>query len=150
MATLEIILKNDVSGLGEEGDVKKVKAGFARNYLIPKGYAVQKNKVTLMILEREKKAIEARKEEKRSKSKSIVERLSGVEIVIKATAAENDKLYGSITAANIADELAKQDFDVDKRKIDLEHPIKVAGEYDIKVKLYEGITASIKVKVETE
>ena len=150
MATLEIILKDDVIGLGEEGDVKKVKAGFARNYLFPKNHAVPKTKVNLMILEREKQAIEARKEEKRSKSKDIVDRLNGVEIIIKATAGDNDKLYGSITTANIADELAKQDFDVDKRKIELDHPIKVAGEYEIKIKLYEGITSTIKVKVETE
>ena len=150
MANLEVILKQDVIGVGEEGDIKSVKAGFARNYLLPKSLAVVKNKVNLRILEKNKTAIEERKKEKRESSKSIIERLTDVTVVIKTTAAENDKLFGSVTNSNISEALAEMDFEIDKRKIELEHPIKVLGEYDVKVKFFEGVSTTIKVKVERE
>lgn len=148
MATIEIILKNDIIGLGDEGDIKKVKAGYARNFLLPKGLAVRKTKTNLFILEKERAAIEARKAEKRSASQSVVEQLKDVVLNFTATVADNDKLYGSITSAHISEKLAEKGIEIDKRKIELEHPIKTLGEYDIKIKLYEGISATIKVIIE--
>jgi large subunit ribosomal protein L9 len=151
MADTNVILKKDVPGVGEEGDVLTVKAGFARNYLFPNKIAVPKNKVTLKVLEKERAAIEKRKEEKRQKSKDVVDRLQDLTINIKATAAENDKLYGSITNTTIAEKLAEQhDIEIDKRKIEMEAPIKTLGEHTVTVKLYEGITADLKVVVEEE
>jgi len=150
MASLEVILKKDVTGVGEEGDIKNVKAGFARNFLFPRGFAVPKTKVNQIILEKERAAIEKRKEEKRQLSKDVVEKLQNVEVKFKSPAAENDKLFGSITNANISQALAEMGYDIDKRKIELEHHIKVLGTYDVKIKLYEGVHATIKVIVEKE
>ncbi len=150
MASIDIILKKDINGVGEEGDIKTVKAGFARNFLFPNSFAVRKTKVNLKILEKEKEAIEQRKEEKRQESKDIVEKLNDLTITLKATAADNDKLYGSITNAQIAEHLAEQGVEIDKRKISMENAIKTLGEHEVNINLYEGINAKIKVIIEQE
>ncbi len=150
MASIDVILKKDITGVGEEGDIKTVKAGYARNFLFPNSLAVRKNKVTLKILEKEREAIEKRKEEKRQQSQNVAEKLQDLTLTIKATAADNEKLYGSITTAQIAEKLAEQDIEIDKRKIEVEGPIKTLGEHVVHIHVYEGVSATIKVVIEQE
>ncbi len=144
---MEIILKKDVDGLGEEGDIKKVANGYARNYLIPFGYAVNASKSNIRILETQRKKIDDRKAKKREAAKSVVEKIDGLELTIISNAGENGKLFGSVTNANVADALKEKGFDVDKKKIEMPKAIKLIGDYDVKVKFHEGITADIKVIV---
>lgn len=144
---MEIILKQDVLGLGEEGDIKKVADGYARNYLLPKGYALPKNKTNLKWLERQMAQINKRKEEKATAAKSLSEKLDGVSVTLAGRVASGDKLYGSISSQNISDELKTQGIEIDHRKIELGHPIKTLGTYEVKIKLYEGVSSTISVTV---
>jgi len=144
---MEVILKNDIIGLGEEGEIRKVAPGYARNYLIPQGFAVLNNKANKAILEKQKAEIEARKEKKIQDSLSLEEKLKGIELKIESPAGESEKLFGSITSSNIAAEIEKLGFEIDKRKIILKNPIKMLGSYLVPIRLHEGIIPEIKVTV---
>lgn len=147
---MEIILKEDVIGLGEEGDIKNVAPGYARNYLFPRNFALPKTKGNLKWLESQQKAIQARKEQKAEDAKGIAEKIDGAAVELSGKVASSDRLYGSIHAHQIAEALAEQGFEIDHRKIDLAHPLKNLGVYDIKVKLYDTVTATIKVTIVSE
>ena len=148
---MKVILSQDLSSLGEEGDVKVVADGYGRNYLIPKGIAVAYNKANIEILRQKKNAIEARKETKRKDAFSLKEKLTGESIKFVMPVGENGKLFGAITSANIVEELAKTGVSVEKKRIEVpEHSIKVVGTYTVKVKLYAGETADLKVVVESD
>lgn len=142
-----VILKQDVIGLGEEGDIKKVADGYARNFLLPKGYAILKNKANLKWLERQMTRINRRKEEKADAAKTLSEKLEGINITLTGRVSSGDKLYGSINSQSISEELKNQGIEIDHRKIELGHPIKNLGTYDVTIKLYEGVTSVISVKV---
>lgn len=144
---MEIILKEDVMGLGEEGDIKNVAPGFARNYLIPKGFAIPKNRGNLKWLERQQKAIENRRKEKAEAARGIAGSVDGAKVTIMGKVASSDRLYGSIHTHQIAEALKEQGFEIDHRKIEIHHPIKALGEYDITIKLYEGVQATVKLTV---
>lgn len=144
---MEIILKEDVMGLGEEGEIKNVAPGFARNYLIPKGFAIPKNRGNLKWLERQQKAIENRRKEKAEAARGIAGSVDGAKVTLMGKVASSDRLYGSIHAHQIAEALKEQGFDIDHRKIEIHHPIKALGEYDIPIKFYEGVQATVKVTV---
>jgi large subunit ribosomal protein L9 len=144
---MEVILRKLIDTLGEEGDVVKVKDGYARNFLLPQGLAISASKANLAILEKEKAAIEARKESMRSDAESIAKRITGITVVIEQRAGEEDKLFGSVTAADIADKLEKLGVSIDKRKVILPEPIKTLGEYLVPVKVGYQINAEVKVQV---
>lgn len=145
---MKVILKQDLSNLGEEGDVKVVADGYGRNYLIPKGIAVAYNKANVEIFNQKKNSIEARKEAKRKDALSLKEKLTGETVTFTMPVGENGKLFGAITSANIVEELAKSGINVEKKKIDVpDHSIKVIGNYTVKVKLYAGEIAELKVVV---
>jgi large subunit ribosomal protein L9 len=144
---MEVILRKLIDTLGEEGDVVKVKDGYARNFLLPQGLAISASKANLATLEKEKAAIEARKESMRSDAESIAKRITGITVVIEQRAGEEDKLFGSVTAADIADKLEKLGVSIDKRKVILPEPIKALGEYLIPVKVGYQINAEVKVQV---
>lgn len=145
---MKVILNQDLSNLGEEGDVKVVADGYGRNYLIPKGIAVAYSKANIEIFRQKKNAIEARKETKRTEALSLKEKLTGEAITFTMPVGENGKLFGAITSANIVEELAKSGISVEKKKIEVpEHSIKVIGTYTVKVKLYAGEVADLKVVV---
>jgi large subunit ribosomal protein L9 len=146
---MKVILKQDLSNLGEEGDVKVVADGYGRNYLIPKGIAVPYSKANVEIFKQKKNAIDARKEAKKKDALSLKEKLAGEEIKFAMPAGEKGKLFGAITSANIVEELAKLGISVERKKVDVpEHSIKMVGKYTVKVKLYGGETAELKVIVE--
>jgi len=146
---MKVILKQDLSNLGEEGDVKVVADGYGRNYLIPKGIAVPYNKANVEIFNQKKNSIEAKKDAKRKEALSLKDRLAGEELKFAMPVGEKGKLFGAITSANIVEELAKLGITVERKKIDVpDHSIKVVGTYTVKIKLYGGETADLKVVVE--
>ncbi|MDA3808941.1 MAG: 50S ribosomal protein L9 [Spirochaetaceae bacterium] len=146
---MKVILNKDVSSLGEEGEVKVVADGYGRNYLIPKGIAVSYTKANIEIFRQKKNSIEARKESKRKEASSLKEKLVAEEIKFTMPVGDNGRLFGAITSSNIVEELAKSGISVEKKRIEIpEHSIKVVGEYIVKVKLYAGEIADLKVVVE--
>ena len=112
-----LILKKTVESLGEEGDIVKVKPGYARNYLIPKKMAVLANKTNLTLLEQEKAGIEARREKQRQEVESLSKKVSGTIITIEHRVGEEDKLFGSVTASDISEKLAEMDIEIDKKNV---------------------------------
>ncbi len=148
---MKVILNQDVYNLGEEGDVCEVANGYARNYLIPQGFAVLYNKQNAAVFESRKAAIEKRKEEKRKASLSLKEKIEAQEIVLKVPSGEKGKLFGSVTNANIADALKSLGITVERKKIELpEHTLKALGTYTAKIKLYGDETAELKVVVKSD
>lgn len=146
---MKIILNQDISNLGEEGDVKVVTDGYARNFLIPKKLAVPFNKANLNMFEQKKVAIEKRKEAKKKDAMGIKDRLSKETLTIAMPAGEKGKLFGAVTAATIVEELSKIGLSVEKKKVEIAgNSIKVTGNSTVKIKLYGGETADLKVTVE--
>ncbi|HKJ15254.1 MAG: 50S ribosomal protein L9 [Desulfobulbaceae bacterium] len=144
---MELILKKTVESLGEEGEIVKVKSGYARNYLIPKKIAVLANKANLNLLEQEKATIEARKEKQRQESEALSKKISGTIINVKHRVGEEDKLFGSVTAADISEKLAEMNIQVDKKNVLLAEPIKTLGEIIVPIKVGYQMTSEITVQV---
>ncbi len=148
---MKVILNEDVKHLGEEGDVKNVATGYARNYLLPRNLVVVYNETTAAIFEAKKAEIEARKEVKRQNARSLKEKLESAEIVIEMPAGSNGKLYGAVTATVIAEALAKLGFEIERKRIEIPGlTIKSVGNYHANVKLYESTAAEIKVSVKAQ
>jgi large subunit ribosomal protein L9 len=144
---MELILKKTVETIGEEGDVVTVKPGYARNYLIPKKMAVIANKANLAQLEQEKAAIDARREKFRQEAESLSKKISGTTIIIEHRAGEEEKLFGSVTAADIAEKLAEINILVEKKNILLSEPIKTLGDVQVPIKVGYQTTSEILVQV---
>lgn len=144
---MEVILREHVDNLGKRGDVVKVAAGYARNFLLPRKLALQVTEANKRQIERERASAEARESEEREAAQAVATRMEQVEVVIARRAGEGDALYGSVTSADIADSLAAQGFEIDKRKIQLADPIRTIGESTVPVKLHREVTANVKVKV---
>ena len=144
---MELILKKTVDTLGEEGDIVKVKSGYGRNYLIPKKLAVVANKANLALLEQEKAIIESSREKQRQEAESLSKKVSGTSITIQHRAGEEEKLFGSVTAADIAEKLAELDIQIDKRNILLAESIKTLGEVVVPIKVGYQMTSEITVTI---
>ena len=144
---MELILKKTVETLGEEGDIVKVKSGYARNYLIPKKLAVVADKANLAQLEQEKAAIKARREKQRLEADSLSKKIAGVTLTIPHRVGEEDKLFGSVTTADIAEKLAEMDIQIERKNILLSEPIKTLGEVIIPIKVGFQMTSDITVQV---
>lgn len=145
---MKVILNQDVHNLGEEGDVKEVASGYARNYLIPKGFAVMHSKGNLALFDSRRAVIEKRKEEKRSEALSLKEKLDGLSIVIETNSGETGRLFGSVTNATVEEALGKQGFEIEKKRIELpEHALKTTGKYKVKIKLYDSNVSMIDLEI---
>lgn len=144
---MELILKKTVDTLGEEGDIVKVKSGYGRNYLIPKKLAVLANKANLTLLEQEKAIIESSREKQRQEAESLSKKVSGTSITIQHRAGEEEKLFGSVTAADIAEKLAELDIQIDKKNILLVESIKTLGEVVVPIKVGYQMTSEITVTI---
>ncbi|MBU4262233.1 MAG: 50S ribosomal protein L9 [Proteobacteria bacterium] len=144
---MELILKKTIDTLGEEGDLVKVKPGYGRNYLIPRGKAVLATKTNLAILEQEMNTIASRKEKDRHAAEELSKKIAGVTVVIEQRVGEEDKLYGSVTSTDIADKLASLGVVIDKRKIVLDEPIKTLGITMVPCKTGYQMTTEIKVEI---
>jgi len=144
---MKVIMNKDLATLGEEGDIKDVARGYARNFLFPRGIALPYTPQTVRLFERRKVEIEARKTAKRQDAMGIKERLESLEISLTMPAGANGKLYGAVTSQTIMDELARQGFAIDRKKIDLGSIIKTVGKYKASVRLYENSKAEIQLTV---
>ena len=148
---MKVILYTDVKHLGEMGDVKNVANGYARNFLFPHMYAVPYNEQTVAYFESRKEEIEARKEQKRKDSASLKEKLESLTVALKMPAATNGKLFGSVTSLTVADFLAKNGFEIERKRIEIPGvTIKSVGNYHCTIHLYEATTAEVKIAVEAE
>lgn len=148
---MKVILNQDVKHLGEEGDVKDVANGYARNYLFPRNFAVPCNELTLAHFESRKAEIEAKKVLKRENASSLKEKLEATTITLIMPAGANGKLYGAVTNQTIADELGKLGFEIERKRIDVPGlTLKNIGKYSVAVKLYESLIATISVVVEAQ
>ena len=144
---MEVILKTNVDGLGRVGELVKVADGYARNYLIPKGLAMLATEKSRRILEHQQRLEAMRQTKERRQAEQLVEQLANVTCTVRRLAGENDRLFGSVTAMDIAESLAQQGFEIDRRKIDLEEPIKELGTHVVPIKLVADIVANVRVEV---
>lgn len=147
---MKIILKQDIVNLGEEGDIKLVKDGYARNFLIPKKMAALYSLASLNELEKKREAIAKRKEEKRKEARSYREKIEAEELTFKVAAGEKRRLFGAITNAHIVEELAKKGIKIERKKVEItDSIIKILGTHNVRVKLYGDEVAVLKVIVES-
>jgi large subunit ribosomal protein L9 len=144
---MEVILQQDVENLGTIGDVVKVKPGYARNYLFPRGLALEADAKNLAVLEHRKRAMAAKRLKMQKKNEAEAGRLTSLSVVIAARAGEEDKLFGSVTNLDIQRALAAQGFEIDRKKILLHGPIKALGEHSVTVDLGAGVRTAITVTV---
>ena len=145
---MKVILKEDIKGVGKKDQIINANDGYARNYLFPKNLAVPADKGNLTNLQSKKTSEEHRKELEREAAKETAKRIEGILLKLPVKSGENGKVFGSITAKEIAENLEKQyKIKVDKKKINLQEPIKNLGTFNIEIKLYDGINAKLKVNV---
>ena len=147
---MEVILKEDVAQLGSRGDVVKVAEGYGRNFLLPKKLAIEATKANKAVIEQMKAAAGRRHQKDKSDAEALAAKLEAVNIVLRRRAGEHDHLFGSVTSSDIAAELEQQGFAIDRRKIQIEEPIKTVGEFRVPVRLFKDVTAHLKVAVEKE
>jgi len=145
--TMKIILKEEVSGLGKAGEVKQVKDGYARNFLLPRGLALVATKHSLQQVELANKKRESVLAKEQKNAQELTEKLKGISLTLAVEANEEDKLYGSLIEHDIAQALAAEGIALDKKMIVLEDPIRALGIYDIPVKITADLTATVKVWV---
>jgi len=147
---MEVILREDIKTLGKAGELVKVKPGYARNYLLPKGLAYEATEGNRKRILAESKARTAKAEEEAGVARALAATLSGVSLNLSRKAGEGDRLFGSITTQDLADALAAQGHAVDKRRIELEHPIKTVGQHTVAIRLHPDVSAEIRVTVVAE
>jgi len=150
VAQVKVILRESVPSLGEAGDLVGVKPGFARNYLIPQGKAIVASDARVRELEHHKRVVEEKLARELKALESVRKHLESLDIQIPARVGEEGKLFGSVTAPQIAEILAEKGYEVDRRRIALKEPIKEAGEHRVPVRLHRDLTAEILVKVTPE
>jgi large subunit ribosomal protein L9 len=144
---MEVILKEDVTKLGHRGDVVKVADGYGRNYLLPGKLAIEATLANRAVIEQMKGSAVRKSAKEKTQAEELAKTLSQVELVFERKTGENDHLFGSVTSGDIAHELEKQGFTVDRRKIALEDPLKSLGEYHVPIKLHREVTSHVKVTV---
>lgn len=144
---MKIILKQDVDSLGLEGQIFEVKNGYARNYLIPKGFALEATNQNIKLMDAQKKKIEENRLKAKEEAEKARSTLSAVVVTIAQKVGEEDRLYGSVTSMDIADHLEKNGIVLDRKRIKLDRPIKTLGEFMVPIRLHPEVTAEIKVVV---
>jgi large subunit ribosomal protein L9 len=147
---MEVILREDIEQLGGRGDVVKVAPGYARNFLLPRRMAVLATDANRKIIEQERQAHLRREAKLEGEAQELANLVSGVNITIPRKAGENDQLFGSVTANDIADALAAQKYTVERRRIQLDEPIRTLGEHKVAVRLHRNVTAEVTVNVTRE
>lgn len=147
---MEVILNKTIDNLGLEGDIVKVKPGYARNYLIPQKLAVSVTKQNLARLKQEQEAIQARLEREKKNAEALSASLSGITVIIPRRVGDEDRLFGSVTSSDIAEKLAEQNVEIDKKAIVLNDPIKAVGDSKVTIKVGYQMTTEIIVQVVPE
>lgn len=144
---MEVILRQAVDALGHPGDIVKVSPGYARNFLLPRGLAYEATPGNRKRIEQEKSRLEAAENTRRSAAQEVADRLEPVSLTFAARVGDEGKLFGSVTAADIQQQLASQGFEIEKRQIELHEPIKALGVYRVPVRLHADVKPEIKVWV---
>ncbi len=144
---MKVILKVDVEGVGYAGDIVDVSPGYARNYLIPKGLALAATSRNIKSLEKQKAEIMKRVDKEKKRIEALAQRLANTKVVVAKQVGEEGKLFGSVTTRDIADALAREGIEIDRKKIVLDEAIKSLGTYQVKVKLPHGIESQVQVEV---
>jgi len=147
---MEVILRDHVDNLGRRGEIVKVADGYARNYLLPRKLALVATEGNKQRIERERAKFEAHEAEEKKVAEAISARLDGMEIEIKRKVGETEALYGSVTTSDIAEALHAKGFEVDRRRVQLQEPIKKLGDFQIPVRLQRDVSATVKLKVVAE
>jgi len=147
---MKVILKEDVDRLGSIGDIVNVKPGFARNYLIPRNLAVEANPRNIKEFEHYRRVLQQKAERIKNAAQHLADKMSSTPVTIKVKAGEEDKLFGSVTTIDIEKALREKGCDIDRKKIQLDEPIKRLGEYKVPVKLHKDVVAELTVQVEKE
>jgi len=147
---MKLILREDVENLGKGGEVVDVKPGYGRNFLLPRGLAVAANPKNVRELEHQKAVASAKAAKLKASAQAVAKRLAETPITLKRKVGEQDKLYGSVTALDVAEALAARGLSIDRRAIDLGEPLKTVGEFEVPVKLHSEVVGKVKVTVEPE
>ena len=147
---MDVILKEDVSNLGHRGDVVKVAEGYGRNFLLPKRLAIEATEANKSVIEQMKQSAVRRSAREKSDAEQLVTQLDNVALVFKRKVGENEHLFGSVTSADIAQQLEQRGFNIDRRKIQMQEALRQLGEFHIPVKLHREVAAQIKVTIEAE
>jgi len=147
---MEVILREDVEKLGHRGQVVKVTPGYARNFLLPRRIAVPATGANKKIVEQEREAYLRREAKVQNDAQDLAKLLSSVELSISQKAGENDQLFGSVTVADLAAALEKKGYNIDRKKIQLDEPIKTLGDFKVNVKLHKEVTVELPVHVVRE
>ena len=144
---MEVILRQAVENLGKPGDLVAVKSGYARNYLIPRGFALLATEGNKRRIEQQRARLEAAEGERRAAAQKVADALEQVSLTFSARVGEEEKLFGSVTAADIAQQLQSQGFEIEKRQVDLHDPIKALGVYRVPIKLHADVKPEVRVWV---
>jgi large subunit ribosomal protein L9 len=147
---MKLILREDVENLGKGGELVEVKPGYGRNFLLPRGLAVLANPKNVRELEHQKAIATAKAAKMKASAQAVAKRLAETPITLSRKVGEQDKLYGSVTAMDVAEALAARGLQIDRRAIDLAEPIKTTGDFEVPVKLHSEVVGKAKVKVEAE
>jgi len=147
---MKVIFLQDVKGQGKKGEVKDVSEGYARNFLLPRGLAKEASQGNLKTLEVQKQSEERRKQQEKQVSEALGKKLDAMTVVIRAKAGEGGRLFGAITSKQVSEALAKEGIEVDKRKIELDEPIRTLGVTKVPIKLHPQVRATLSVQVTEE
>jgi large subunit ribosomal protein L9 len=147
---MEVILKEDIEKLGSRGDVVKVAEGYGRNFLLPRKLAIEANKGNKTVIEQMKASAVRKSATEKAAAEQLAKQFDDVSLEFSRKVGEKDHLFGSVTSSDLADALAKKGFDIDRRKIQLDEPLKSLGEYDVPIRLHRDVTARFKVVVKKE
>jgi large subunit ribosomal protein L9 len=147
---MEVILREDVEKLGRRGDVVKVAEGYGRNFLLPRGLAMAVSEANKAMIAKERKAHELRAAKEKAEFESVAQRVATLRFIAPRKVGEHDALYGSVTSGDIAEFLKAKGIEIDKRKVQLDEPIKKLGEHEVSVKLHPEVSANLRVLVTKE
>ena len=148
---MKVILLDNIKGVGKKDEVINAADGYARNYLLPRKLAVEANAENMSKLNNKKEAVSFRKDVEKQNAEELAKKLKGIMLKIKVKAGENGKIFGGVTSKEISENLKSQyNYIIDKKKIDLKENIKTLGEFNVSIKLYEGVVASLKIQVISE
>jgi large subunit ribosomal protein L9 len=147
---MEVILKEDVVKLGHRGDIVKVAEGYGRNYLLPRKLAIEANNANRAVIEQMRSAALRRSAREKGEAEELAKQFEGLSLSFARKAGEKDHLFGSVTSADIAEALEKKGFNVDRRKLQLDEPLKSVGEFTVPIRLHREVATSVKVTIEKE
>ena len=150
MAHMDVLLQEDVENLGHRGQVVRVRAGYGRNYLLPQKLAIEASAGNRRMIEEQQRVLAKREHREKASAQGEAQKLDGLELRFERRVGEHGILYGSVTALDVAEELKRRGYDIERRRISLRDHIKEVGDYDVTIKLHRDVTPTIKVKVRKE